>query len=64
MRSAAEMMTAPRGTDPRLAPNSRRTTGERREQYYERMDARAAYRAEEDEKRRATSGRSGDGDDA
>ena len=64
MRSAAELATAPRGTDPRLAPNSRRTTGERREQYYERMDARAAYRAEQDEKRRATAGQDFDGDEA
>ncbi|MGP6171805.1 GTPase ObgE [Microbacterium sp. A196] len=64
MRSAAELMTAPRGTDPRLAPNSRRTTGERREQYYERMDSRAAYRADQDEKRRATAGQDLDGDDA
>jgi GTP-binding protein len=46
MTSAAELMTAPRGTDPRLAPNDRRTTSERREQYYERMDAKAAARAE------------------
>jgi GTP-binding protein len=64
MRSAAEAMTAPRGTDPRLAPNSRRTTGERREQYYERMDSRAAYRAEQEEKRRATAGQDQGGDDA
>ncbi|MDZ4045257.1 MAG: GTPase ObgE, partial [Rhodoglobus sp.] len=41
MSSAAELMSAPRGTDPRLAPNARRTTSERREQYYERMDAKA-----------------------
>jgi len=64
MRSAAELMTAPRGTDPRLAPNSRRTTSERREQYYERMDARAAHRAEEDVKRRATAGQDIEGEDA
>lgn len=64
MRSAAELMSAPRGTDPRLAPNARRTTTERREQYYERMDARAAYRAEEDVKRRATAGQDIDGEDA
>ncbi|WP_417511416.1 GTPase ObgE [Microbacterium sp.] len=64
MRSAAELMTAPRGTDPRLAPNSRRTTGERREKYYERMDSRAAFRADQEEKRRATAGQDLDGDDA
>ncbi|WP_407358162.1 GTPase ObgE [Microbacterium sp. LTA6] len=54
MRSAAELMTAPRGTDPRLAPNARRTTSERREQYYERMDAKAEARAELEAKRRAS----------
>ena len=52
MSSAAELMT-PRGTDPRLAPNARRTTSERREQYYERMDAKAAARAEVEEQRLA-----------
>ncbi|WP_314647939.1 GTPase ObgE [uncultured Microbacterium sp.] len=54
MTSAAELMTAPRGTDPRLAPNARRTTSERREHYYERMDAKAAARAEAEERRLAT----------
>ena len=56
MTSAAELMTAPRGTDPRLAPNARRTTSERREKYYERMDAKAAARAEAEERRLATRG--------
>jgi GTP-binding protein len=46
MTSAAELMTAPRGTDPRLDQNPRRTTNERRERYHERMDAKAAARAE------------------
>lgn len=64
MRSAAELMTAPRGTDPRFAPNPRRTTTERREKYYERMDARAAFRAEEDNKRRVTPTEEIDGEDA
>ncbi|MCK2037090.1 GTPase ObgE [Microbacterium sp. SSW1-49] len=53
MTSAAELMTAPRGTDPRLAPNSRRTTSERRETYYERMDAKAEARAEVEAQRLA-----------
>ncbi len=43
----------PRGTDPRLAPNARRTTSERREQYYERMDAKAEARAEVETQRLA-----------
>lgn len=53
MSSAAELMVAPRGTDPRLAPNARRTTSERREQYYERMDAKAAIRAQDEAERLA-----------
>lgn len=53
MTSAAEAMAAPRGTDPRLAPNARRTTSERREQYYERMDAKAEARVEVETQRLA-----------
>ncbi|KDA06258.1 GTPase CgtA [Microbacterium sp. CH12i] len=63
MSSAAELMTAPRGTDPRLAPNERRTTSERREKYYERMDAKAAIRAEQDHKQRVTPEEVRDGED-
>ena len=46
MSSAAELMTAPRGTDPRLDLNPRRTTSQRRERYHERMDAKAEARAD------------------
>ena len=46
LSSAAELMTAPRGTDPRLVQNPRRTTSERRDRYHERMDAKAEARAE------------------
>ncbi len=53
LSSAAELMTAPRGTDPRLHAGGRRTTTERREQYHERQDARAAWRAERDAERRS-----------
>lgn len=63
MTSAAELMTAPRGTDPRLAPNARRTTSERREKYYERMDAKAAIREEQDLKRRVTAKEDYDSED-
>ncbi|UWF76695.1 MULTISPECIES: GTPase ObgE [Microbacterium] len=52
--SAAELMTAPRGTDPRFDRSTRRTTSERRERYHERMDAKAAARAELEEQRRAS----------
>lgn len=51
--SAAELIQAPRGTDPRFDMGGRRTTAQRREQYHERMDARAAARAEEEERRLA-----------
>ncbi|MFS0867568.1 GTPase ObgE [Microbacterium sp. 179-B 1A2 NHS] len=54
--SAAELMTAPRGTDPRLDLNPRRTTSQRRERYYERMDAKAAARAELENERLAGGG--------
>lgn len=46
LTSAAELITAPRGTDARLDASNRRTTAERREQYHERMDAKADARAE------------------
>ena len=52
--STAELMTSPRGTDARFDRSGRRTTSERREQYYERMDAKAAARAEAEERRVAT----------
>ncbi|MDE0546987.1 GTPase ObgE [Microbacterium sp. C7(2022)] len=54
--SAAELMTAPRGTDPRLLQDNRRTTSERRERYHERMDAKAAARAELEAERLAAKG--------
>ncbi|HEX5856662.1 MAG TPA: GTPase ObgE [Microbacterium sp.] len=44
--SAAELISAPRGTDPRLYEGGRRTTAQRRETYHERMDAKAEARAE------------------
>jgi GTP-binding protein len=46
LTSTAELLTAPRGTDPRLAPNDRATSKARRQNYLERMDAKAAARAE------------------
>jgi GTP-binding protein len=46
LTSTAELMTSPRGTDARLAPNERPTRNARREAYFERMDAKAAARAE------------------
>lgn len=46
LTSAAELATAPRGTDPRLDDNLRPTHGRRRESYLERMDAKTAAREE------------------
>lgn len=54
--SAAELMTAPRGTDPRLDLNPRRTTSQRRDRYHERMDAKAEARAELESERLAARG--------
>ena len=51
--SAAEVMVSPRGSDPRVDPNTRRTTSQRREQYKKTMDARAFERALEEERRLA-----------
>lgn len=54
--STAELMTAPRGTDPRLLRDNRRTTAERREKYHEMMDAKAEARAELEAERLAGRG--------
>ena len=51
LTSMAELMTAPRGTDARINANNRRTTGERRVGYQERMDAKAAARADLEQER-------------
>jgi GTP-binding protein len=53
LTSTAELVTAPRGTDERLSQSGRATRRERREQYYERMDGKAAARAELDAEREA-----------
>jgi GTP-binding protein len=62
LTSAAELIQSPRGTDPRFDDNRRRTTSERREEYHERMDARAALREEFEQERRAALGPEGDDD--
>lgn len=46
LQSAAELLSGPRGTDDRLGDRTRATRGERRDAYFERMDAKAAARAE------------------
>ena len=60
--SAAELMTAPRGTDPRLVQNPRRTTSQRRDSYHEMMDAKAEARAELEAERLAQTGWDEDGE--
>lgn len=56
LTSAAELTatpTSPRGTDSRFDDNRRRTSGQRREEYFERMDAKAAARAADEAERAA-----------
>jgi GTP-binding protein len=53
LTSTAELVTAPRGTDERLSQGGRATRRERREQYYDRMDGKAAARAELEAERAA-----------
>jgi len=53
LTSTAELITSPRGTDARLDDNQRATRAERRERYHERMDAKAAARAELEAEREA-----------
>ncbi|SBS70854.1 GTPase ObgE [uncultured Microbacterium sp.] len=62
LSSAAELMTAPRGTDPRLDLNPRRTTSQRRDRYHERMDAKADARAELEAERLAKRGGEDEGE--
>jgi len=61
--STAELMTAPRGTDPRLLRSSRRTTSQRRDMYHDMMDAKAEARAELEAERLAERGPSPEWDD-
>lgn len=53
LTSAAELTTAPRGSDARLDDSRRSTRTERRERYHERMDAKAEARAELEREREA-----------
>lgn len=53
LTSTAELLTGPRGTDDRLGDRQRATRNERREAYFDRMDAKAEARAELEEERAA-----------
>ena len=44
--TGSELLAGPRGTDMRIEERSRPTRGEKREQYKDRMDAKAEARAE------------------
>jgi GTP-binding protein len=46
LTSTAELVASPRGTDDRIGERSRATRAERREHYFERMDAKAEARDE------------------
>ena len=46
LTSTAELLTAPRGTDPRLVQSERPTSKTRRQEYLDRMDGKAEARAE------------------
>jgi GTP-binding protein len=46
LTSTAELITGPRGTDARMDDNERPTRNKRREDYFARMDSKAAARAE------------------
>jgi GTP-binding protein len=51
LTSTAELITSARGTDSRLDLNARPTRNERRQEYFERMDGKAAARAELEQER-------------
>ncbi|WP_166998527.1 GTPase ObgE [Paramicrobacterium fandaimingii] len=53
LTSAAELMTSPRGTDPRFDQNVRPTREQRRDAYYDRMDAKAEAREQLESEREA-----------
>ena len=53
MSAGAELLTGPRGTDLRLEDHSRKTRGEKREEFHARKDAQTAAREELAAERRA-----------
>jgi GTP-binding protein len=53
LTSTAELITSPRGTDARFDGNDRLTRNERRDNYFDRMDAKAEARAELQREREA-----------
>jgi GTPase len=63
LTSTAELITSARGTDARIGATSRPTRNERREEYFERMDAKAEARAELERERQAGLWADDDADD-
>jgi len=63
LTSAAELTVGPRGSDDRLNPNNRRTNKARREEYFDRMDAKTEARAELLREKEAGLWTEGDDDD-
>ncbi|MGB3414000.1 MAG: GTPase ObgE, partial [Microbacteriaceae bacterium] len=53
LTSAAELIAGPRGTDSRFDIGGRKTRNERRQDYFDRMDAKAFAREELEEERKA-----------
>ncbi|WP_022880984.1 GTPase ObgE [Gryllotalpicola ginsengisoli] len=53
LTSTAELIAAPRGADERISGSSRATRRERRQEYFDRMDGKAAARAELESERAA-----------
>lgn len=53
LSSTAELLTSPRGTDSRFEDRRRASRSERRDAYYERMDAKARARQELEDEREA-----------
>ncbi|MBX3067802.1 MAG: GTPase ObgE [Cryobacterium sp.] len=53
LTSTAELITSPRGLDARLDAQQRPSRAQRREDYFDRMDAKAAARAELEQERKS-----------
>lgn len=64
LTSTAELIASPRGTDARLSESHRPTRAQRREDYFDRMDAKAEARAELIRERDAGLWREDSADDA
>jgi GTP-binding protein len=64
LTSTAELIASPRGTDDRLSENNRRTNKQRRDEYFDLMDAKTEARAELVREKEAGLWQDGDDDDS